>query len=255
MEAGSSSRTVVKPIDVLMVGFGNDYRTHETLIRNVGGNNVNVKIAKNVKEALELHKNMNTYDLIIFMKVDKKDGTKLCEDLIQKVYKVKSMVVGVTTVNKYMDKSIAWTEAGVNHCLVEPLTEEKLTTVFTKFKAGSYKKMVRVLSFGERFSLTFFQREELYRDAGAFITSVENAESPMLAMFVYHRIVFDIIYVPKVSMIKWLREKWPRSIIVGVAGTREDLEALSKVLPAGLVFWLFPAVDSKIRELVKMVNL
>ncbi|CAN8230223.1 unnamed protein product [Cochlearia groenlandica] len=237
MEDGSSSpRSEVKTTDVLMVGFGTGSvrSTHETLIRHVE-NNVNVKIAKTVKEALELHNNVNmyTFDLIIFMKLDKRDGTKLCESLTKKV-KAKSMIVGVTTSDKYEEKCSAWSKAGVNHCLVEPLTKEKLTTVFKTLKDGPYKKMVRVLIAQESY-VAYPYKENLFREAGALITKALDAK--------------------QASMVKGLREKWPYSMLVGVAGgSQPEFEALSKALGVNMVFFnRMP--DSKIRDFVNMAKL
>ncbi|XP_010467996.1 PREDICTED: two-component response regulator ARR22-like [Camelina sativa] len=89
-------------------------------------------MARNAEEAVNLHLNGDYYNLIIMDMNDMSliDGVPLIKKL--RDMKVTSMIVGVTS---HEDENRAFMNAGVDHCLVKPLTFGKMDPIINQLKS------------------------------------------------------------------------------------------------------------------------
>ncbi|VVA96423.1 unnamed protein product [Arabis nemorensis] len=113
-----------KKLNVLIVDDDPlNLKLHERIIKMIGGIS---QTAKNGEEAVILHRDGGaSFDLILMDKeMPERDGVSTTKKLRE--MKVKSMIVGVTSLADQEEERRAFMEAGLNHCLAKPLTKAKI---------------------------------------------------------------------------------------------------------------------------------
>ncbi|KAJ0237109.1 Two-component response regulator ARR22 [Hirschfeldia incana] len=106
---------------------------HEKIIKAIGGIS---QTANNGEEAVIIHRDGgSSFDLILMDKeMPERDGVSTTKKLRE--MKVKSMIVGVTSLADNEEERRAFMEAGLNHCLAKPLTKDKIIPLINQLMDG-----------------------------------------------------------------------------------------------------------------------
>ncbi|KAM6577195.1 hypothetical protein CsatB_029032 [Cannabis sativa] len=136
-----SSSTVVadddekKPTTVLIVEDQKFARmVHNSLARGLG---METHEAVNGKMAVDLHRSGASFDLILMdREMPIMDGAKATEEL--RAMGVESMIVGVTASDH--EQIQAFLKAGLDHCVVKPLTRDMLVSIMQLFNETKLQK-------------------------------------------------------------------------------------------------------------------
>ncbi|KAJ0249748.1 Two-component response regulator ARR22 [Hirschfeldia incana] len=128
----TKSVEVKKKLNVLIVDDDTVTRKlHEGIIKSFGGIS---QTAKNGEEAVNIHRNGASFDLILMDKeMPQRDDGVLATKKLREM-KVTSMIVGVTSLADNEEERKAFMEAGLNHCLAKPLNKAKIEPIINNLR-------------------------------------------------------------------------------------------------------------------------